>query len=104
MLDGFGLFQSPHEDSFFSDVIITQTAYLLNLFQSPHEDSFFSDVIITQTAYLLNLFQSPHEDSFFSDGLMRESLRRFLLSFNPLTRIRSSLTYLVAGGIATGAR
>ena len=37
-------------------------------FQSPHEDSFFSDTdLIVEAHEKAEKFQSPHEDSFFSD-------------------------------------
>ena len=70
--DRFGnLFQSPHEDSFFSDRKCVETVFAaLGIeFQSPHEDSFFSDANSTVVGQFIpqTAFQSPHEDSFFSD-------------------------------------
>ena len=65
-------------------------------FQSPIEDSFFSDEVlqqlIDQNAQLA--FQSPIEDSFFSDpaGHDERADAPQLQRFNPLSRIRSSLT------------
>ena len=42
---------------------------------------------------MLDTFQSPHEDSFFSDMNGKEVIHSGSTSgFNPLTRIRSSLT------------
>ena len=52
-----------------------------------------------------HMFQSPHEDSFFSDERVANwYLVRKQEGFNPLTRIRSSLTDVViafAGGPGT---
>jgi hypothetical protein len=44
--------------------------------------------------YAKRWFQSPHEDSFFSDRHGRAEKGAAQLRFNPLTRIRSSLTEL----------
>ena len=61
-------FQSPHEDSFFSDPLLGHThLYDAIRFQSPHEDSFFSDESGRRERDFSDSFQSPHEDSFFSD-------------------------------------
>ena len=89
-------FQSPHEDSFFSDLEkwLVRRMRIGVVFQSPHEDSFFSDESARFDAEAdMDAFQSPHEDSFFSDAL--EDARADAeadMGFNPLTRIRSSLT------------
>ena len=67
-------FQSPHEDSFFSDQRPWTRRYRIrSAFQSPHEDSFFSDMDrLPPHRRLAPLFQSPHEDSFFSDPPIAE--------------------------------
>ena len=62
-------------------------------FQSPHEDSFFSDApSYASLNHWMIAFQSPHEDSFFSDSQQPRRTGTGLCRFNPLTRIRSSLT------------
>ena len=76
-------------------------------FQSPHEDSFFSDDMDDSVyAYLWEeTFQSPHEDSFFSDRVYRpHEMRHYSIRFNPLTRIRSSLTYATTTAYETADR
>ena len=90
-------FQSPIEDSFFSDALSSPREpinYVEAVFQSPIEDSFFSDAeakVSKARVDFDNLFQSPIEDSFFSDAGYRRN-EDMLQSFNPLSRIRSSLT------------
>jgi len=63
-------------------------------FQSPHGDSFFSDVNgCDRTKHGHFPFQSPHGDSFFSDLSVRPVPPSPSARFNPLTGIRSFLTY-----------
>ena len=65
-----------------------------NSFQSPIEDSFFSDQIASwRRTALPSPFQSPIEDSFFSDLKQIVKAHKKALRFNPLSRIRSSLTH-----------
>ena len=64
-------FQSPHGDSFFSDMTCQKNTFTDTregtAFQSPHGDSFFSDYLKMMLPSTKNGFQSPHGDSFFSD-------------------------------------
>ena len=95
---GHDMFQSPHGDSFFSDLSIERITLDENgfKFQSPRGDSFFSDIYNIERGYTqIPMFQSPHGDSFFSNSAppaASDALPSSYSRFNPLTGTRSFLT------------